>query len=98
MSRSSTGGVVRKEFPHPSKPLAIAFGVDNFLKPGTPGPHTFVQIWDTSEFDQPCCNDGEGGFSNIIANVIGLDFDAAHELSCQYGFMVLEEEIFEIFD
>jgi hypothetical protein len=87
----------RREFAHPDKKLCLALGLDSFLVPGEAGPKSFLTIWDTSEFDQPC-NEGEGGFNNIKVARIDLDADAASRIVRRYGFTITGPEIYDIFN
>ena len=74
---------------------AIAFGVDKALEPGEH--HTFVQVWDTSEEEDPC-NEGDGGFNNILVS----EWDVAEErvvaLAQQHGIPLEPTSVWEAFD
>jgi hypothetical protein len=88
---------VRKEYRHTSKPLTLAIGVDSFLVPGDASPKVFLQIWDTSEEAQPC-NEGEGGFNNILVDETDIDPDRVAKVIKEHGFSVPPVELFEVFD
>jgi hypothetical protein len=77
----------RQEFTHPDRKLRLALGLDSFLVPGKSGPKSFLTIWDTSEDEQPC-NEGEGGFNNILVSRIAKN----------HGFTVTGPEIYDIFE
>ena len=73
----------------------IAFGVDNMLEPGTP--HTFVQVWDSTELDEPC-DEGEGGFCNILVSEWDVSEERVIQLAREHALSVDLHEIYRVFD
>ncbi len=88
---------MRKDYLHATKPLGLAVGVDQFLVPGDTSPRVFLQVWSTSEEEQPC-NEGDGGFNNIIVDEKDVDADRVVSVIRQHGFVVPPVDLIEIFD
>jgi hypothetical protein len=74
---------------------ALAFGVDVNLEPGKT--HTFVTVWDTSEFDEPC-DEGEGGFNNILVSEWDVPEERVIALARQFGIPLHKVEVYETFE
>jgi hypothetical protein len=74
---------------------SMAFGVDSMLEPGAT--HTFVQVWDTSEEPDPC-NEGEGGFNNILVAEQDVQEERVVALARQHNIPLEPTKVWETFD
>jgi len=74
---------------------AMAFGVDARMEPGSS--HTFVQVWDTAEEESPC-NEGEGGFNNILVSEQDVSEERVVELARQYEIPLNPTQVWATFD
>lgn len=74
---------------------SIAFGVDNTLQPGVP--RTFVQVWDTSEDEEPC-NEGPDGFNNLLVDEWDVPEERVIKLARIHGIPLDPQEVYGTFD
>jgi len=86
---------MRIEYQHPTEKKSLSIGTDQFLEPGDSSIKTFLQVWDMSNFDQPC-NEGAGGFNNILVSETDVDMERMIEVINQYGFDVPPVDLFQI--
>lgn len=75
--------------------MSITFGVDDAMEPGTS--HTFVQVWDSTEFDQPC-DEGKGGFCNILVSEQDVDEGRVIQLAKEHSLPLDPVEVYRVFD